>query len=231
MTSKKKGFGWEYIQERHPDAAKKILTEYHKREGFLPYEQGYVYLIHAVGTNYYKIGKSINPDKRILQIAPQMPFPVRCIHLWRSNFMSMAEARLHRLCRDSRANGEWFSFTTPNLSCLLSADIRDIVLNTYVENIIDCFSSAELDVLVEDFGVYRKTVDELGIISERENVTNLFLTRRTAGEAIPVVEILFSDIQKSLSPGVPADIKQAIEDWYGDDVINRWFGQEVPENV
>lgn len=99
---------WAKFKETLPAIADLILAEYKAVNGFIPREPGYVYLIHAVGTEYYKIGKSINPDRRILQISPKMPFNVKFVRVWRTYFMSLAEKMLHEQYAYCRVNGEWF---------------------------------------------------------------------------------------------------------------------------
>lgn len=102
---------WEELQHHFPEISRFFQEEHKKIGGFIPFERGYVYLIHAVGTDYYKVGKSINPDQRILQIAPKMPFDVRFIRVWRSEFMSLAEKMVHKELAECRVNGEWFQLT------------------------------------------------------------------------------------------------------------------------
>lgn len=110
------------VQRAYPEIADRIIQEYERRNGFVPYELGYCYMMQACGTNYYKLGKTTNPDRRLLQIAPQMPFTTRFIRIWRSNFMSMGERWLHELLDQYRSNGEWFE---------LPDDTRDLILNRF----------------------------------------------------------------------------------------------------
>ena len=103
-------FSWQEIKSTFPAIRDFFIKEYKAVNGFIPREPGYIYVLRAVGTNYYKIGKSIEPDRRILEIAPKMPFDVRFAWVIRTEFMSLAEIRLHELYADNRANGEWFLF-------------------------------------------------------------------------------------------------------------------------
>ena len=77
-----------------------------------PYEfsEGYVYLAKS-DTGHFKIGKSINPDKRIKHFDTQMPVSVvQVTTLWADNY-DKAERVLHEACeaRGWREKGEWFS--------------------------------------------------------------------------------------------------------------------------
>ena len=41
---------------------------------------GYVYLIHSVGTTRYKIGRTADLDRRLKRLREQSPFPLAMIH-------------------------------------------------------------------------------------------------------------------------------------------------------
>lgn len=76
---------------------------------FNEYKQdGYIYLLQAEGTRYFKIGKSISPDRRLRQIKPKMPFETQMVGAIRTNYMSLHERVLHWSWDSYRANGEWF---------------------------------------------------------------------------------------------------------------------------
>lgn len=72
-------------------------------------EDGYVYLLHAKGTNFYKVGKSIAPDRRLKQVYPKMPFETEMVGYVRTNCMSLLEKSWHWVLSCHRVNGEWFS--------------------------------------------------------------------------------------------------------------------------
>jgi hypothetical protein len=188
---------WSYIEDNLPDLKKKIFAEYNKRNGFVPYEQGYVYLIHAVGTNFYKIGKSVNPDRRILQIAPQMPFPVRFVYVWKSNFMSMAEVFLHETFQEYRANGEWFAFEVQQLTWLLHV-LRDDIKHAYVQTFYKFIQREELDRIAQDFGF-----SDWGMLRIEKSIT--------ASDELKAIEGYFASIGMSLDIGFPEDIETQVD--------------------
>lgn len=70
--------------------------------------QGYVYLVHAKGTNRYKIGRSINPLKRLDQLQGQSPFPLIVEDCVWSPDSILLEKQLHDRFCDFRVHGEWF---------------------------------------------------------------------------------------------------------------------------
>lgn len=85
--------------------------------------QGYVYLLK--GGDYCKIGRSNNPDRRLEEISPQLPFSVELICMVATNDMYKLEARLHQRYADKRANGEWFRLDGEDITCIKElADVK-----------------------------------------------------------------------------------------------------------
>jgi hypothetical protein len=70
---------------------------------------GSVYLLKA--GPFYKIGKSINFEKRLKQIKLQLPYPVEVVHTISTPEYSKLEAYWHQRFRSKRTNGEWFLLT------------------------------------------------------------------------------------------------------------------------
>lgn len=73
-----------------------------------PEREGWVYLIHADGTNRYKIGRSTNPIKRHQVLQKQSPYPLVVAACFHSLDAVMDEAKLHDSLEDYRTYGEWF---------------------------------------------------------------------------------------------------------------------------
>lgn len=67
---------------------------------------GYVYLMHC--GPYYKIGRSIDPDKRLEQLAIQLPYKPQLVHSIASNTPAWTEQFFHTYFATKRMNGEWF---------------------------------------------------------------------------------------------------------------------------
>jgi hypothetical protein len=70
--------------------------------------QGYVYLIHAEGTNRYKIGRSVNPVARFEQLKVQSPYPLRIINSFWTPDAINDEKSFHEQYKKYRRFGEWF---------------------------------------------------------------------------------------------------------------------------
>jgi hypothetical protein len=79
-----------------------------KRHNTLRIDEGYVYLIRAMGENLYKIGKSTNPEKRVQSIIGGLPMKAEAIHIAWFEDHSYAEQMFHDTFSKTRKNGEWF---------------------------------------------------------------------------------------------------------------------------
>lgn len=71
--------------------------------------EGIVYLLKS--GPHYKIGKSVNFEKRLTQIKLQLPHAVEVIHVIRAADHSRAESHWHRRFAARRLNGEWFELS------------------------------------------------------------------------------------------------------------------------
>ena len=79
-------------------------------------QPGWIYIF--AGGGYCKIGKSIDPDKRIRQISPKLPFDIVMVHKFYTTDIHTEEIELHRRFADKRANGEWFQLAEGDLEWL-----------------------------------------------------------------------------------------------------------------
>jgi hypothetical protein len=70
--------------------------------------QGYVYLVHAVGTSRYKIGQSTQPKVRFEQLKNQSPFPLEVIDCFWTPDRFADEKALHEELGHTRVHSEWF---------------------------------------------------------------------------------------------------------------------------
>ena len=79
-----------------------------KRHKTLRVNEGYVYLIRETGQNLYKIGKSINPKKRVRSIIGGHPNKAHVVHIAWFEDHSYAEQMFLDTFSKTRQNGEWF---------------------------------------------------------------------------------------------------------------------------
>ena len=79
-------------------------------------ESGYIYFVHADGTNRYKIGLTVDLDRRMKQLnGKQAPFENKLLWSIKVSDMRSAERDLHDTFSSRRVNGEWFTFNANEL--------------------------------------------------------------------------------------------------------------------
>ena len=71
-------------------------------------KNGWVYLLHAQGTNRYKIGRTANPIRRYQELKKQSPYPLTILQSFQTMNMVLDEKYLHELFNKYKAHGEWF---------------------------------------------------------------------------------------------------------------------------
>lgn len=77
---------------------------------------GYIYLVNAVGTNKFKIGKTgVSVVQRIACLQVGCPIQLRYVYHGCVENMSRTEKELHSFFNSFRLIGEWFSFTKANV--------------------------------------------------------------------------------------------------------------------
>src|SRR5262245_21221533 len=69
---------------------------------------GWVYLIHARETPYYKIGASRDVEHRLHNLQSASPFALEVEHAVASSQPGRLEAALHAAFASRRVRGEWF---------------------------------------------------------------------------------------------------------------------------
>ena len=69
---------------------------------------GYVYLVWAISTPRYKLGKSLNPPLRLEQLNAQSCYPLRLLESHFFENYVYHEKRLHSVAAQWRVHGEWF---------------------------------------------------------------------------------------------------------------------------
>jgi hypothetical protein len=79
-----------------------------------PDRKGVVYLLRCGG--YYKIGKSVNSDRRYGELRIQLPERPVLVHEIRTNDVDYCERHWHRRFASQRANGEWFSLSQDDVT-------------------------------------------------------------------------------------------------------------------
>lgn len=94
-------------------------------------EAGFIYFVHADGTDRYKIGLTNNLDRRMKELnGKQSPFENRLQWSIEVCDMRSAEKDLHDRFHSRRVNGEWFQFAESELDEVES--IYDLVADEYL---------------------------------------------------------------------------------------------------
>ena len=83
-------------------------------------EEGYVYIVQGVDTQYVKVGKSTNPLERIKTLEHGLPFPLCILLIRRVADMETEEKHLLGIYASYRTRGEWFSLPPEQLDRLLA---------------------------------------------------------------------------------------------------------------
>lgn len=88
--------------------------------------RGYIYLIHGLGTPWYKIGRSVSPEVRQSQLGTKGPFKHDLFHVLEVDDMATAEQMLHAHFEDVKAEGEWFKLTASDVEWICSLDCSTV---------------------------------------------------------------------------------------------------------
>ena len=81
---------------------------------------GYIYLVQAVKTDRFKIGRTVNVLKRLRDLQTSSPLEIRYVYHAYVQNMNLSELELHHRFSEQREIGEWFSFTKEDVqSCIL----------------------------------------------------------------------------------------------------------------
>lgn len=205
---------WSRIKREYPRMAQRMLEEYHRLGGFIPFDPGFVYLIHAEGSNYYKIGKTTKPERRLLQISPKMPFKTRFVKIWRSLFMSEAETFLHRAYSQRRTNGEWFELESGELYNILRSNVSNEIQYAYavkwrnvmIGNLYDPADNEERCRWRKD----ALPMDESLIVFDVCTPSDVYEMGGMAYMFLSYVEYYFDAITRDLDKGLPIDIQDLL---------------------
>jgi hypothetical protein len=84
---------------------------------------GYVYLLrNEIDANVYKIGRTKNPENRLITFGLQLPFRVEYVCLIQSEDAVELEKDLHERFSAARLDGEWFMLPEGDVEYIKSLD-------------------------------------------------------------------------------------------------------------
>lgn len=113
--------------ERYNDDVRRAKDErdrlYQKQQDRQPLP-GYVYLIKAIDTPWFKVGQSLKPKIRAKQLGTRSPYDIAIIKTHAVSDMDRAEAYWHQRFTNKRGNGEWFTLDPDDVRsfCLWQPD-------------------------------------------------------------------------------------------------------------
>ena len=98
---------------------------------------GYVYLVQAVGTDRFKIGRAINVPNRLRALQTGSPLKIRYVYHAYVRNMNLCEMELHHKFSEQREIGEWFTLTQKDVEfCIfLMRLVQDAELSTPQEDV------------------------------------------------------------------------------------------------
>lgn len=77
---------------------------------------GFIYLMHAEQTPWYKIGRGVNPKARRTEFNTQAPYRCVIIHTFAMEDTVRMEAALHKHFKHLRGRGEWFTLSEEDVA-------------------------------------------------------------------------------------------------------------------
>ena len=94
---------------------------------------GFVYAIHAVGSNYVKLGRSKEPLGRVRELQVGNPQRLNLLKMWwcEGVFCHEMERYLHNYFKEQNTSGEWFDMETSDADKI--AEILTDVMNDQLD--------------------------------------------------------------------------------------------------
>lgn len=95
-------------------------------------KQGYVYIGYDGSSKYFKIGKTVDLDRRVREIKNMNPTFEILLHAPVDD-QNMVEAHLHKYFENRRVVGEWFNLSVEEVSQLTGGRITAEMINAAIE--------------------------------------------------------------------------------------------------
>jgi hypothetical protein len=97
-------------------------------------DDDFVYLLHAEGSDRFKIGHSNNPEGRCQKIRQQSPFPISLVCSYMVINAYECEQKLHKMFSHRRIHGEWFVFESKDHARGLIDEFFSVGLHARLQN-------------------------------------------------------------------------------------------------
>lgn len=102
----------------------------------------YVYIIHAEGTDWFKVGRSKDPERRNKQLSAQTPYATNIILAIPTSEPQEIEKYIHWQYEEYKIRGEWFYLRNHD---------RDGLIGCYTEIVQECRPNGVTLTNVKDF--------------------------------------------------------------------------------
>ena len=89
------------------------------------FPNGCLYIIHLEGTDYYKIGVSQNPERRIRDLQSATPFNIISLYCEYYRGVYEIEECIHELIKENYVKSEWFKLEFEQVYDLLKKISED----------------------------------------------------------------------------------------------------------
>lgn len=178
---------------------------------------GYVYIISAVSTRYFKIGISEESVlKRLKQLQTGCPFELLCVyHAYVAN-MFQTEKELHKIFSASRRIGGWFSLTTEDVQECITL-MRLMQVDKIQEQLLPIVVIEEVEEVLD---VKEESLDAVEDSTEDKLYTTLKLTKDAAINLILKLKSESHHTQTQIiwmlwnaKPGVTKSYKNAVSEY------------------
>ena len=99
-----------------------LISEVNRENFKLPHNRNYVYIIKAEHGNFYKIGRSQDPNSRLHDLQTSNYSKLELVAVFNCLDSNRLESEAHKLFKEKKMRGEWFEIVLPDLLTV----IRDI---------------------------------------------------------------------------------------------------------
>ena len=89
------------------------------------YQNGYLYFIKSENDNFYKLGVSFNPKRRLADIDSYVPFNLEILSMHYFENVYEIEQHFHEKYKMHKTKREWFKFDK-NIACDIMIELHNL---------------------------------------------------------------------------------------------------------
>ena len=148
---------------------------------------GYIYLLQAVGTDKFKIGRATDVARRIRELQTGSPIKIRYVYHAYVHNANLCEMELHNKFSHQREIGEWFALT--------SEDVKSCIFLMRLIQEVEPVGSAPEEITEETAEDELFVSMPLAVVRGEEKFTTLQLDRNQALELIKKLRVELNQTQ------------------------------------